>query len=149
MSLARAVITGIVTKNPEKRFTQNDMAMTGFTVNIDQNNETLLRVITFGALADTVAGTIVQGDSVAVEGKLQINSYTLPNGQQKRVYEIQANSVEKMGATVGVAIKGSSQKQASSNATQPQIAQQSQENIVQFNQDEIASDLIDEDEIPF
>ncbi|MBQ8847990.1 MAG: single-stranded DNA-binding protein [Candidatus Gastranaerophilales bacterium] len=133
MTLAKAFVTGIVTKAPEKRFTQNDMAIAGFTINIDQNNEALLRVVAFGQLADNIASTISQGDSVAVEGKLQVNSFKLPNGKDKKIFEIQANTVEKMS-------QGTAISQPISNPN---------ENLVTFNQDEIAQDLIDEDEIPF
>ena len=133
MTLAKAFITGSVVKAPEKRFTQNDMAIVGFTINFDPANEGLIRVVAFGQLAETIASTISQGDSVAVEGRLQINSYKLPNGKDKKVFEINANAVEKMSAGANV-------------ATAP-IAQN--ENIVSFNQDEISQDLIDEDEIPF
>lgn len=108
------------------------MAIAGFTVNIDKAAETLIRVTTFGQLAETVANTIVQGDNVAVEGRLQINTFKLPNGKDKRVYEISASNVEKMSGSAAVA-----------------TASSQSENVVQFNQDEIAQDLIDEDEIPF
>ena len=134
MTLAKAFVTGVVVKAPEKRFTQNDMAIAGFTINFDPANEGLLRIVAFGQLAETIASTVAMGDSVAVEGKLQINSYKLPNGKDKKVFEIQANAVEKMSA--------------SANGTTPAITA-SNENIVSFNQDEIAQDLIDEDEIPF
>ena len=133
MTLAKAFITGAVIKAPEKRFTQNDMAIAGFSVNFDPANEGIIRVAAFGQLAETIASTITVGDNVAVEGRLQVNSYKLPNGKDKKVFEIQASTVEKMGAGAPVST--------------PQITQS--ENIVSFNQDEIAQDLIDEDEIPF
>ena len=136
MTLAKAFVTGVVTKAPEKRFTQNDMAIAGFTINFDPANEGLLRVVAFGQLAETIASTISLGDMVAVEGKLQINSYKLPNGKDKKVFEISANAVEKMSAGVSIP--------QTMNAS---VAQN--DNIVSFNQDEIAQDLIDEDEIPF
>ena len=135
MTLAKAFVTGVVVKAPEKRFTQNDMAIAGFTINIDTNNETLLRVIAFGNLADVISSTIAAGDSVAVEGKLQANTYKLPNGKDKKIFEINASSIEKINSTATV-------------MTNP-IAKSQSENIVSFNQDEIAQDLIDEDEIPF
>ena len=137
MTLAHAFVTGVVVKAPEKRFTQNDMAVAGLTVNIDSNNETLLRVIAFGNLADVITSTISTGDSIAVEGKLQANTYKLPNGKDKKIFEISANTIEKISATTANAV--------ASNA----IAESKDENIVSFNQDEIAQDLIDEDEIPF
>ena len=132
MTLAKAFVTGTVVKAPEKRFTPNDMAIAGFTINFDPANEGMLRVVAFGQLAETIASTISMGDSVAVEGRLQINKYKLPNGKERNVFEINANAVEKMsaGAVASAPISQS-------------------ENIVSFNQDEIAQDLIDEDEIPF
>lgn len=134
MSFAKAFVTGTIVKAPEKRFTQNDMAIAGFSLNIDPQNETILRVVTFGNLAETVSATVKQGDSVAVEGRLQVNTYKLPNGKDKKVFEINANTVEKIGAA---------------SVQQANAAAVGNENIVSFNQDEIAQDLIDEDEIPF
>ncbi len=135
MTLAKAFVTGVVVKAPEKRFTQNDMAIASFTINIDKNNETLLRVSAFGQLADNIASTIVQNDSVAVEGRLQVNSYKLPNGKDKKVFEITASGVEKISGSVA---------SSAASATYGE-----NENIVTINQDEIEQDLIDEDEIPF
>ena len=135
MTLAKAFVSGNVVKAPEKRFTQNDMAIASFTINIDANNETLVRVSAFGQLAETICATVAQGDNVAVEGRLQINSYKLPNGMDRKVFEISANAVEKMSG--------------SNNVIQNAQIPQQNEQIVSFNQDEIAQDLIDEDEIPF
>ena len=134
MTLAKAFVTGIVTRSPEKRFTQNDMPIVDFTINIDKNNETLLRVVAFGQLADIIATNVQLNDNVAVEGKSQVNSYKLPNGKDKKVYEINASNVEKMGIA---------------GAHQTAIPANSNENIVSFEADEPAQDLIDEEEIPF
>ena len=134
MTLAKAFITGSVVKPPEKRFTPNDLAIASFAINFDNTADSVLRVVAFGQLAETVASTITVGDSVAVEGRLQINKVKAPNGKERNVFEINASAVEKMSGSAGV-------------ATAP-ISSQS-ENIVSFNQDEIAQDLIDEDEIPF
>jgi len=136
MSIARATVSGIVTKAPEKRFTQNDLAVAGFTINIDKNNETLLRVVSYGQLAELISGSISQNDTVVVEGRLQVNTYKLPNGKDKKVYEINASSIEKMNASSNISPVSSPQKS---------------ENIVQFNDnnEQAQEDLIDEEEIPF
>ena len=140
MTLAKAFVTGAVVKAPEKRFTQNDMAIVGFTMNIDKANEALIRVVAFGQLAETIAASVAQGDNVAVEGRLQVNSYKLPNGKDKKVFEINASTVEKISG-------GSTSFAGGSNASIPQ----NEENLVSFagEDTEIAQDLIDEDEIPF
>ncbi len=146
MTLAKAFVTGVVVKKPEVRFTQNDMAMADFTINIDANNETLLRVVIFGNLATAISSTVAPGDSVVVEGRLQVNSYKLPNGKDKKIFEISASAVEKMSAGAGV----TNPVATDTAATNPAAANiKSSENIVSFNQDEIAQDLIDEEEIPF
>ena len=134
MSLAKAFVTGTVVKAPEKRFTQNDMAITSFTVNLDKATQTLIRVSAFGQLAETIASTVAVNDMVVIEGRLQINSYQTPSGKEKRVFEISANAVEKMSSNNGASVQ-----QASS----------SDSSIVSFEQDNVADDLIDEDEIPF
>ena len=133
MSLSKAFVTGTVVKAPEKRFTQNDLAIAAFTVNIDKNAQTLLRVTAFGQLADTVASTIAINDTVIVEGRLQVNAYKTPNGKEKRVYEISASAIEKAGSSTEIV-----------NNIQTQDS-----NIVSFNQDAQVEELIDEDEIPF
>ena len=133
MTLAKAFVTGSVVRAPEKRFTQNDMPIAAMTVNIDKNNETLLRVISYGQLAENTSANVQIGDEVAVEGKLQVNTFKMPNGKDKKVFEINASSIEKISGT----------------SAKPVQNTQSSENIVSFEENEIAEDLIDEDEIPF
>ena len=136
MTLAKAFVSGVVVKAPEKRFTQNDMAIASFTLNIDNANETLVRVVAYGNTADTIEATVSQNDMVAVEGKLQTNTSKLPNGKDKKVFEIVASAVEKMSV---------------SNAMSNPIS--SNQNIVSFDNsisnDDMAQDLVDESEIPF
>ena len=45
MSLAKAVVTGTVYRTPEKRFTQNNVAVSAFVMNIGEREETLIRVL--------------------------------------------------------------------------------------------------------
>ena len=143
MTLSKAFVTGIVTRKPEIRYTQNDLAMASMTINIDKTNETLIRVISFGQNAQNMSSLLDVGDEVAVEGRLQINSFNLPNGKEKRVYEISASSFEKMNGSTGSVTVSTQQ----SNVTQSVPSQE--ENIVSFSDSEPAEDLIDEDEIPF
>ena len=98
MSLAKAFVSGTVVKAPEKRFTQSDMAIAAFTVNVDKNAQTLIRVSTFGQLAETVSSMLNVNDNVAIEGRLQVNTYKTPSGKDKKVFEITANAVEKMSS---------------------------------------------------
>ena len=45
MSLAKAVVTGTIYRTPEKRFTQNNVAVTAFILNIADRDEMLVRVM--------------------------------------------------------------------------------------------------------
>lgn len=133
MSLAKAVVTGIVYRAPEKRFTSNNIPVAAFTMNISDNEETLVRVVARGKMADTVGDSVSKGDKVIVEGRLQNNIVKNEDGSEKRIVEIDAFAVETMSG--GGAVPPSAGKADS---------------IVQFGeQPEFADELIGEDEIPF
>ena len=76
MSLSKAVIQGVVVREPEKRFSSNNVAVSNFTINITPNNDeaSLLRVIALGRLAETVADNVKKGAMVVVDGQLQTNT---------------------------------------------------------------------------
>ena len=137
MTLARATLSGTVHRAPEKRFTSNNVPITAFTININPDDETLIRVIAKGNLADTMVNSISKGDTVVVEGRLQNNTVKAEDGSEKRIVEIDASSFEKIG---GASI--SSSKSSSSSFGDD-------EQIVKFGADEFSESLIGEDEIPF
>ena len=45
MALAKAVVTGSVFRAPEKRFTQNNVPVSSFVLNIGDREEMLIRVV--------------------------------------------------------------------------------------------------------
>ncbi len=137
MTLAKIVVTGNVKKNPEKRFTQNNLAVTSLIVDINPDDETIVRVVAFGTIADRVADTISMGDTVIVDGRLQMESVKSQNGKERKVATINASQVEKIG---GASVSSNNSSSSSSRKEEP---------VVQFSTDEIAEDLIDPDEIPF
>ncbi len=149
MALAKIVVDGIVTKAPEKRFTQNNLPITSFTININQNDETLVRAFIMGNAAETVADTISAGDRVLIEGRPQIEILKTDDGKERRVVEINASLVEKIGSvtSAGNTATPGVQKPQAAAATKPTAAKK--EEIVQFADEEIVEDLINEDEIPF
>ena len=133
MSLAKAVISGTVYRAPEKRFTSNNVPIAAFAMNISENEETLVRVVAKGNLAQTVEENIAKGDRVVIEGRLQNNTVKNEDGSEKRIVEIDAYTFEKLA--------GSSVSSSSSS--------KSPDSLVQFGQDDFSDDLIGEDEIPF
>lgn len=133
MAFAKAVVTGTVFRAPEKRFTQNNVPVSSFVLNIGDREEMLIRVIVSRAALDEVVSGISKNDRVLVEGRLQITTVKNESGAERRIYEIDANTIEMMGVT-------SSTPSASTN---------SGEDIVKFSQEEFSDELIGEDEIPF
>ena len=131
MALAKAVVTGTVYRAPEKRFTQNNIPVSSFVLNIGDREEMLLRIISRRTALDEVVSAISKDDRVLVEGRLQITSVKNDSGSERRIFEIDANTVEMMGASSGTSTSSSS------------------EDIVKFSQDEFADELIGEEEIPF
>ncbi len=109
MSLSKVVVTGRVVRGPEKRFTPNgNLAVTEFSIAVDSaprpdgSIETnTLKVITWRDLAERLVQQIGKGDLVAVDGRLQINSYTTSDGQRRREAEIEAAAVENLSSVVG------------------------------------------------
>lgn len=135
MSLAKAVVTGTVYRAPEKRFTQNNVPVSSFVLNIGEREEMLLRIIAKRQVLDEVVSEISQNDRVLVEGRLQIASVKSESGTERRIFEIDANTIELMGAGAPISASASS-----SSAS---------EDIVKFSQEEFSNELIGEEEIPF
>ena len=133
MTLAKAVVTGYVYRNPEKRFTQNNVSVSAFVLNIGDKDEMLIRVISKRTALNDIIDDISKGDKVLVEGRLQIANVKSDDGSERRIYEIDANGIEKMSADAV-----SSSKSANNNYE-----------IVKFAEEEFVDELISEDEIPF
>ena len=136
MSLSKAVIQGIVVREPEKRFSSNNVAVSNFTINITPNNDeaSLLRVIALGRLAETVADNVKKGAMVVVDGQLQTNTVKSQTGEERKIVELQASNVELMGSG------------AASIKEKPQSMQ---EEILQLSDEDFSDELIGDDEIPF
>ena len=133
MALAKAVVTGIVYRTPEKRFTQNNVPVSSFVLNIGDREEMLIRVVSRRTALDEVVSAITKDEKVLVEGRLQITTVKNDSGAERRIFEIDANTIEQMG-TVTTNVAGASN---------------SGEDIVKFSQDEFSDELIGEEEIPF
>lgn len=132
MAFAKAVVTGTVFRAPEKRFTQNNVPVSSFVLNIGDREEMLIRVVVGRVALDEVVSGISKDDRVLVEGRLQITTVKNESGAERRIYEIDANTIEMMGGSAP----------ASSNSS-------NSEDIVKFSQEEFSDELIGEDEIPF
>ena len=130
MTLAKAVVTGTVYRKPQTGYSTNDVAVSSFTIDIGDKEETLVRVISKRTTMSEVVSNLEKGQRVLVEGRLQIGNAKMDDGTEKRVYEIDANTIEPMGGASSGISKGATSS--------------TEEEIVQFS-----DELISEDEIPF
>ena len=133
MSLAKSVVTGTVYRAPEKRFTQNNVAVSAFVLNIGGREETLIRVLSKRNALDEIVSSLTKGERVLVEGRLQTAAVKMDDGSEKRIYEIDANTIEILGEGASV----------------PANQKFGTEEIVKFESDDMSNELINEDEIPF
>lgn len=130
MTIAKAVVTGIIYRAPEKRFTSNDIAVSTFVLDIGEKEETLIRVISKKTVLDGFVSSLAKGNKVLVEGRLQIANAKMEDGSERKIYEIDANAIEKMDGSVAAVNNNNGE-------------------IVKFAQEEFSDELISEDEIPF
>lgn len=99
MSLAKAVVTGIVYKTPKTGFTQNNVAVSSFVLNIGTQDEILVRVISKRQSLEEVVSSLSKNQKVLVEGRLQNGISKMDDGTEKRVFEIEAATIEVMGGS--------------------------------------------------
>lgn len=132
MSIAKAVISGTVYRNPEKRFTGNNIPVTSFALNIDEKETSLIRVIARGNNAELIEQSVSKGNKVVVEGRLQVSSVQAEDGTEKKITEIDLSSFELL----------------SSSSNTP-ISDKSEKKVVEFSDVEMSETLIGDEEIPF
>lgn len=134
MSIAKATVTGTVYREPREFSTQNDITIYEIILRMnDRDSNILLRVISKRLALEPVVKSLKKNDLILVDGRLQVNTFT-DNGTEKRIFEIDANAIEKIG-------ESSESSLSDSNSL-------SSESIVSFGETE-ANELVNEEEIPF
>ena len=137
MTLAKAVVTGIVYKAPKTGYTNNNVAVSSFVLNIGTQEEILVRVISKRQSLDEIVQNLSKNQKVLVEGRLQNGVSKMDDGSEKRVFEIEAATIELMGAG------------SSADATASEDG-----DILTFGDMEASADantdvLMDDEEVPF
>lgn len=138
MSLAKAAVTGTVYKTPKTGYTQNNIAVSDFVMNIGTDEELLVRVISKRQALNDVVSNLSKNQRVLVAGRLQTGTSQREDGSEKKVFEIDASTIE--------IIDGSASSYSSSAS--------SSEDIIQFGEmEQSAPDntdvLMDDEEVPF
>lgn len=90
---------GRLTKDPEVRYTPEQMAVAKFTVAIDdgwgeKKKTNFIPVTVFGKTAENCEKFLAKGRRVAVEGKIQTGSYERQDGTKAYTTDVVASRVE-------------------------------------------------------
>ncbi|MDD2233334.1 MAG: single-stranded DNA-binding protein [Desulfitobacteriaceae bacterium] len=99
--LNRVVLIGRLTRDPELRYTPNGVAVANFTLAVGRNfknaqgeRETdFIPCVVFRQLAENVTNYLAKGKLAAVDGRIQVRSFTGQDGQKRWVTEIIAEDV--------------------------------------------------------
>lgn len=161
MSFAKATLSGTLVSEPEKRFTPNNIAVTSFNIQVENpaigakavtTEPFLVKVTCWRNLAEAV--TVLQkGDSILVDGKLIMNSFQTQEGVQKKLFEVEASTVDKLPgkpeAIVPAAGEGGGGSYDAGTARNAQPAYTAAAPASGSSNHFSSEDLLTEDDIPF
>lgn len=99
--LNRVILIGRTTKDPELRYTTNGIAVANLTLAVERNykngqgeRETdFIPCVAYRQLAELTTQYVDKGKLVAVDGRIQVRSYTGQDGQKRWVTEVIAEDV--------------------------------------------------------
>lgn len=98
----KVILIGNLTRDPEKRTTQNGTSVAAFTVavqrkfkNADGGYDTdFINCVAWRSTADFVGQYFTKGSKIALTGSLQTRDYTDKNGNKRSTTEVIADDVE-------------------------------------------------------
>ena len=106
-SLNRVILIGNLTSDPELKYTSSGTARTRFSVAINrqykdssgqlQDEATFVPIVAWGAQGENCAQYLSKGRSVAVDGRLRIDSFETAEGERRKVVEVVASNVQFLG----------------------------------------------------
>ena len=99
MGINKIFLTGVVSKDVEKRFTPNGVAVANMVLGVpsanpkESNAMQFVRCTAWRNVAENMEQNLRKGDNVLVEGKLITNSFVDKEGNKKRVTEVEISNV--------------------------------------------------------
>jgi len=160
VSLAKIVVSGEVVGEPEKRFTPNNHPVATFNLKVENasvgskpSEPFFVRVTCWRNLADAVSNQVEKGQHVLVEGRLMLNSYQAQDGTQKKSFEVEASSLDKLSGPSETLVPVSAAAGASTPPKTTQAPTSSYASVPNGNSAGSghfsSEDLLSEDDIPF
>ncbi|WP_026866605.1 single-stranded DNA-binding protein [Jeotgalicoccus marinus] len=153
--LNRVVLVGRLTKDPELRVSQSDIAVANFNLAVnrrfsDQNGERgadFINIVCFRKQAENVNQYLSKGSQCAVDGRIQTRNYENKDGQRVYVTEVVAESVQFLDSKSENSKPNNNQQNYSNQARQTTGSKPSYEdNPFQNNQGPVN---VQDDDLPF
>lgn len=96
-----AALMGRLTKDPELRYTQNNVPVTSFTLAVDrrysgsggEKQTDFIGIVAWRQTAEFVSKWFKKGQLVAVDGSIQTRKYQDRDGNNRTAFEVVANNV--------------------------------------------------------
>src|SRR6478672_3322128 len=111
MSVNKVILVGRLGQNPEIRYTPSGAAVSNFSVATNeswtdksgqkQERTEWHKVVVWGKLAELCGQYLAKGRQVYLEGRLQTRQWQDKDGQTKYTTEVQAQTVQFLGAGQG------------------------------------------------
>lgn len=111
MSVNKVILVGRLGQNPEVRYTPSGAAVANFTLATNeswqdksgqkQERTEWHRIVVWGKLAELCQQYLTKGRQVYVEGRLQTRQWQDQSGQTRYTTEVQAQTVQFLGANAG------------------------------------------------
>ena len=129
-SLARVILVGNLTRDPELRYTTGGSAICNLSLAVNRrikrgeewtDEVSFFDVVVFGRRAETSAEYLSKGRPVLVEGDLVQRRWESQDGQKRSKIEVQARDVQFLGskADSGYSNTGSTNNQSSNDGPPP------------------------------
>lgn len=94
--LNKVIMAGRLVADPEVRYTQNETAVAHFrmAINRSASDVDFIDCLAWGGLAKNCGEYLKKGKLVAVEGRLQIKSYTAKSGEKRKATEVVVDNMQ-------------------------------------------------------
>lgn len=102
----KIMLIGRLARDPELRYTQSGTAVTTFTLAVNRRfnrdaegqQADFINCVAWQKSAEFVANYFKKGQSMALEGRLQVRSYEGNDGQRRWITEVVAEQIEFVGS---------------------------------------------------
>lgn len=104
-SLNRVILSGRLTRDPEVRFTPGGVPVANFSIAVNRrfkdrqsgewrDDTAFIDIVAWQQLAERCRDGLHKGSAVIVEGRIQTRTWESQDGQKRKAFEINAQSIE-------------------------------------------------------